>query len=70
VVILLFGLTLLYTSFGLLAPRNAAVLALMFLGALAVATALFLIVEMNRPMAGAMKVASAPLRNTLEHIGR
>ncbi|HOX56380.1 MAG TPA: DUF4239 domain-containing protein [Candidatus Paceibacterota bacterium] len=70
VVILLFWLTLLYTSFGLLAPRNATVLTIMFLGALAVATALFLIVEMNRPMAGAIKVSSAPMRNALEHIGR
>ncbi len=69
-VILLFWLTLLYTSFGLLAPRNATVITIMFLGALALATALFLIVEMSRPMAGAIKVSSAPIRNALEHIGR
>ena len=70
VVILLFWLTLLYTSFGLLAPRNATVITMMLLGALAVATALFLIVEMSRPMAGAIKVSSAPMRQALEHLGR
>ncbi len=69
-VILLFWLTLLYTSFGLLAPRNATVITMMFLGALALATALFLIVEMSRPMAGAIKVSSGPMRKVLEHLGR
>jgi len=69
-VILLFWLTLLYTSFGLLAPRNATVITIMFLGALALATALFLIVEMSRPMAGAIKVSSAPMRKAAEHLGR
>jgi len=69
-VILLFWLTLLYTSFGLLAPRNATVITSMFLGALALATAMFLIVEMNHPMAGALKVSSGPMRKALEHLGR
>jgi hypothetical protein len=69
-VILLFWLTLLYTSFGLLAPRNATVITMMVFGALAVATALFLIVEMSRPMAGAIKVSGAPMRKALEHLGR
>jgi len=68
-VILLFWLTLLYTSFGLLAPRNATVITIMLLGALALATALFLIVEMSHPMAGAIKVSSAPMRKALEHLG-
>jgi hypothetical protein len=69
-VILLFWLTLLYTSFGLLAPRNATVITSMFLGALALASAMFLIVEMSRPMAGALKVSSGPMRKALEHLGQ
>jgi hypothetical protein len=69
-VILLFWLTLLYTSFGLLAPRNATVITTMFLGALALATAMFLIVEMSHPLSGAMKVSSGPLHKALEHLGR
>ncbi len=69
-IILLFWLTLLYTSFGLLAPRNATVITVMFLGALALATAIFLIVEMSRPLAGAIKVSSAPMLKALEHLGR
>ena len=69
-VILLFWLTLLYTSFGLLAPRNATVITSMFLGALALATAMFLIVEMNHPMSGALKISSGPMRKALEHLSR
>ncbi len=69
-VILLFWLTLLYTSFGLLAPRNATVITTMCLGALALATAMFLIVEMSHPLSGAMKVSSRPLQKALEHLGR
>ena len=69
-VILLFWLTMLYTSFGLLAPRNLTVLTVMFVGALALATALYLILEMNRPLGGTMKVSSAPLRKALENLGR
>ncbi len=70
IAILLFWLTMLYTSFGLLAPHNTTVLAAMFIGALALATALFLIMEMNRPMSGSIKISSAPLRKTLEQLGR
>jgi hypothetical protein len=69
-VILLFWLTTLHLSFGLLAPRNATVLSMMFISALALATAMYLIVEMNRPMSGAIKVSSGPIRKALEHLGR
>jgi hypothetical protein len=30
----------------------------------------FLILEMNRPLEGMIKVSNAPLRNALEHLGR
>jgi len=69
-VILLFWLTMLYTTFGLFAPRNGTVITVMFIGALAVATAVFLIVEMSQPMRGAMKVSSGPMRKALEHLCR
>jgi len=69
-VILLFWLTMLYMSFGLFAPRNATVLTVMFVGALSLATAMFLIVEMNHPMGGAIKVSSGPMRKALEHLGK
>jgi hypothetical protein len=34
------------------------------------AAAVFLILELNRPLDGIVKVSSAPMRNALEHLGR
>src|SRR5207245_2932079 len=48
-VMLLFWLTLLHMSFGLFAPRNTTVVAVLFLCALSVSGAIFLILEMSHP---------------------
>jgi hypothetical protein len=68
--VLLFWLTTLYVSFGLLAPRNATVLAVLLVGAASLATAVFLILEMNDPMGGLVQVSSGPMRKAFEHLGR
>ena len=67
--VLLFWLTILYLSFGLIAPRNATVVTVLLVGALSLATAIFLILEMNAPMDGVIKVSSGPMRKALEHLG-
>ncbi len=69
-VIVVFWLTIIFASFGLFAPRNTTVLAVLFLCALSVAGSIFLILEMNRPFEGIMKISSAPLRYTLSHLGQ
>ena len=69
-VILVCWLTVLFVSFGLFAPRNATVLSVLFVCACSVSAAVFLILEMNRPLEGMIKVSNAPLRNALEHLGR
>ncbi|HLF97910.1 MAG TPA: hypothetical protein VI457_12280 [Methylococcaceae bacterium] len=68
--ILLFWLSLLYVSFGLLSPRNATVIAVLFLGAVSLATAVFLILEMSRPLDGVIKISGAPMQKALEHLGQ
>jgi hypothetical protein len=68
--VVVFWLTLIFGSFGLLAPRNATVLAVLFLCALSVAGSLFLILEMDQPFDGLMKVSSAPLRYALAQLSR
>jgi hypothetical protein len=57
-------------AFGLYARGNATVIAALFFGALTVAGAIFLILEMNRPYSGFMQISSAPIRNALAQIGR
>lgn len=69
-VIMLFWVSMLYASFGLLAPPNATVMAVLFLGAVSISTAVFLILEMNSPLDGMIRISSAPLHKTLDHLGK
>lgn len=69
-VMVLFWLTMLHMSFGLFAPRNAMVMVVLFICALSVSGAIFLILEMNHPLSGTIKVSSAPMLKALEHLGQ
>jgi hypothetical protein len=68
-VMLIFWLTMLHMSFGLFAPRNATVIVVLLICALSVSGAIFLILEMNHPLSGFIKVSSAPMLKALEHLG-
>jgi hypothetical protein len=69
-VVLVFWLAALFGSFGLFAPRNGTVIAVLCVSALSVSGAILLILEMNQPFQGLVKVSSAPLRFTLAHLGQ
>ncbi|MEI6676560.1 MAG: hypothetical protein WCO57_15425 [Verrucomicrobiota bacterium] len=69
VVLLAFWLAMLFLSFGLFAPRNATVSAVLLVCAFSVSSAVFLILEMSHPLDGFIKVSSAPLLKALELIG-
>jgi hypothetical protein len=60
--ILLFWLTITFASFGFFAPRNALVVTVFFVCALSVASAVFLILEMDGPFDGLLTVSADPLR--------
>ena len=66
--VVIFWLTVTFTSFGLYAPRNATVIAVLFVAAVSVAAAMFLIMELDGPFDGVIKVSSAPFRFVLAHI--
>jgi hypothetical protein len=68
-IVVVFWLTIIFGSFGLFAPRNATVIAVLFVCALSVAGSIFLILEMDQPFKGMMKISSAPFRYTLSHLG-
>jgi hypothetical protein len=65
-VVLLFWLTMLHVSFGLFAPRNATVITVLFISALSVSGAIFIILDMSHPLQGMIKVSSEPMRHALE----
>jgi membrane-bound ClpP family serine protease len=59
-----------FISFGLFAPFNATVVSSLFVSALSVAGAIFLILEMYTPYTGVIQISNAPLRATLVHLGK
>ncbi len=68
--ILLFWLTITFASFGLYAPPNAVVVSALFMCALSVAGAVFLILEMDQPFGGLITVSPEPLKYALSHLGQ
>jgi hypothetical protein len=68
--ILMFWLTLLFAGFGLFARANAIVVGAMLVGALSVASAVFLILDMNQPFRGLMRLSDLPLREAILALSR
>lgn len=68
-VVLVFWLTALFAGFGLFAPRNIIAVAALFVCSLTVSTAVFLILDMDQPLTGFMKISIEPLRNAMAVIG-
>ena len=69
-VLLISWLAIIFSSFGLLTSCNTTVIAVLFFCALAVSSSLFLILELDQPLGGVIKISSAPLLSALTHIGQ
>jgi hypothetical protein len=67
-VVLLFWLTITFASFGLFAPRNALVFAVLFVCAMSVGSAVFLILELDGPFDGLLRVSADPMRYAYAHL--
>lgn len=67
-VMMVFWLLIVFFSFGLTAPPNRTAGAMVLLVALAVASAIFMVLELDGPLDGLIKVGSEPLRHALVHI--
>jgi hypothetical protein len=70
VLILVFWLGIIFTSFGLFAPANGTVAVALLACALSLSASLYLIVEMNQPFGGKIKVSSASVREALALLGQ
>jgi hypothetical protein len=62
-------LTVLLASFSMFAPANGTTLVTLLVCALAVSSALFLILELDQPFQGTLQISSAPLRNARPQLG-
>ncbi len=69
-VVMVCWLALLLGGFSLFAPRNATVFVTLLICALAVSSAVFLILELDQPFGGIIQISSAPLREALAQLGR
>jgi hypothetical protein len=68
--LLTFWLTFLFFSFGLFSPRNAMVITVFVICALSAAGSILLILELDQPYQGLLKISSEPLRQALAHLGQ
>jgi zinc transporter ZupT len=61
-------LGIVFGVFGLTAPRNAAVYATIVLCALSFASAIFFILDFDRPLTGLIRLSSEPALEALRHL--
>ena len=69
-VVMVAWLTLILASFSLFAPPNTTVFITLLICALAVSSAIFLVLELDRPFDGILQISSAPVRNAQAQLGK
>jgi hypothetical protein len=69
-VVLVSWLVLIFAGLGLVAPRNVSVTLVFLVTALSVAGSIYVILEMEQPYRGLIKISSAPLRTALAELSR
>lgn len=65
-----FWLVIIFFSFSLLAPPNATATVASMISAISVAAAFFLILEMDRPFIGLIRISNEPMVHALSQTGR
>jgi hypothetical protein len=69
-VVLVFWLSILFVSFALFAPGNATVLITLLVCALSLSGSIFIMLELNSPFGGAIRISSAPMEQALGRLGQ
>jgi hypothetical protein len=68
--VLIFWLTVIFTSFGLFSPANATMLTSFVVCAVSAAAAIYLILQMDQPYSGLLRISADPLRTALDLLGK
>lgn len=63
-------LVVIFLGFSLLAPPNATTTLALISAAVSVAVAVFLIMELDHPLGGMIRISGEPMRNALNHFAR
>jgi len=69
-IVVVFWLTVTFVSFGLYHPLNPTVLGVLFVAAISVGCAVFLILELDGPFDGLIKIPSGPMYFVLRQLGQ
>ena len=69
-IILMFWLGSMFLSFGLFAPRNAMVTMAFLISGLSVGSSIFVILEMDQPFSGFIRISDTPIRQVISELGR
>jgi hypothetical protein len=70
VVVVVSWLAVLFFSFGLFGPPNGTAVAALLVAALAVSGAIFLVLELDRPFGGLIRISNQPVLNALGQLGQ
>ncbi len=69
-IVLISWLVIIFFSFSMLAPTNAPAIVALFISALSVCGAIFLILELDRPFGGMIGISSEPMRTALSQLAK
>jgi hypothetical protein len=68
IAVFVFWLVTVYFSFGVLTPRDGVLIAGLFLSALSLAAAAYLVIELDTPYQGLVSISSKPLHSAINHL--
>jgi hypothetical protein len=68
-VVLITWLVVIFSCFSVLAPRNVTAITTLIVSAFSISLAIFLIIELDRPFGGLIRIPSEPLMRALSTLG-
>ena len=67
-IVVSFWLVVIFLSFSLIAPRNGTAAFALIISAVSAATAIFLVLELDRPFSGLLRISNEPMLNVLSQL--
>lgn len=68
-VVMVFWLSVIFAAWGVFSPRNLLVIVVLLAASLSVSGATFVILEMDRPLTGWIRVSPGPMEEAITHLG-
>lgn len=69
-VIMIFWLSTIFAAWGVFSPRNIVVVVALLASSLAVSGATFLILELDQPLTGFIRISAGPIREAISQLGQ